>query len=76
MIGARLTPHHTHSLAVLVRVAAALVFIGTAVLVPVSAVNIALHHVAAGPALAGIAVAAALTLLTFVAARRFDPLRR
>ncbi len=76
MIGARLTPHHTHSLAVLVRVVAATVFIAAAVLIPVSIVGVALHHLAAGTALVRIVVALALSLIALAAARWLDPLRR
>ena len=76
MIGVRFTPHHSHSLAVLVRVVAAMVFIASAVLIPLSVAGIALHHVGVQTALMRVAIALGLTVLTFFVTRRLDPLRR
>ncbi len=76
MLGVRYTPHLSHSLAVLVRVVAAMAFITSAVLIPVSLAGIALHHTGAQTALTRVVIALGLTLLTFLAARRLDPLRR
>ena len=76
MIGHHLTPHRSHSLAVMVRVIAAMVFLATAVVVPISFAGIALHHLGAQTAIARVAVALGLTLLTLFAVRRLDPLRR